>query len=92
MAILRRRGRPGRYSLAIMAPRGAAGVPEGGETELLRVTADTLLFRGVQVGEEVLPRGWLSNREAREAPCRQCRCVWRACGTSSPRRTTSSTT
>jgi hypothetical protein len=57
-----------RYSLAIMAPRGAAGAPEGGERELLRVTADTPLFRGVQVGDEVLPRSWLSSREAREAP------------------------
>jgi hypothetical protein len=33
---------------------------------LLRVTADTPLFRGVLVGDEVLPRSWLSSREARE--------------------------
>jgi hypothetical protein len=31
------------------------------------VTADTLLFRGAQVGDELLPRSWLSSREAREA-------------------------
>jgi hypothetical protein len=75
-----------------MAPHGAAEGPEGGERELLRVTADTPLFRGVQVGDEVLPRSWLSNREAREAPCRQYRSAWQGYGTSSPRRTTSSTT
>jgi hypothetical protein len=41
---------------------------EGGERELLRVTTDTPLFRGAQVGDEVLPRSWLSIREARETP------------------------
>jgi hypothetical protein len=51
-----------------MAPHGAAGVAEGSERELLRLTADMPLFRGVQVGNEVPPRRWLSNREAREAP------------------------